>query len=135
MVTRSVTGMKASPWSKEATGVSQSEHLRKLGRLITPSGGFWGAGLLWHGVESGPAGALQIIAGHGAVALEISGAAKELLLSLQRILARIPGNMCPSEILIGLLRALMVMIQLLMIGLVLMFPAIVIWLTRAVLGS
>ena len=63
------TGMKASPWSKEAAGVSQSEHLRKLGRLTALSGGFWGAGLLWHGVESGPAGALQIFAGHGAVAM------------------------------------------------------------------
>jgi len=39
------------------------------------------------------------------VALEISGAARELLLCLQRILARIPGNMCVSVILIGLLLA------------------------------
>ena len=39
------------------------------------------------------------------VALEMSGAARELLLCLQRILARIPGNMCVSVILIGLLLA------------------------------
>ena len=39
------------------------------------------------------------------VALEISGAARELLLCLQRILARVPGSMCISVILIGLLLA------------------------------
>ena len=39
------------------------------------------------------------------VALEVSGAARELLLCLQRILKRIPGNMCISVILIGLLLA------------------------------
>ena len=39
------------------------------------------------------------------VALEISGAARELLLCLQRILSKIPGNMCVSVILIGLLLA------------------------------
>ena len=39
------------------------------------------------------------------VALEISGAARELLLCLQRILAKVPGNMCVSVILIGLLLA------------------------------
>jgi tripartite ATP-independent transporter DctM subunit len=39
------------------------------------------------------------------VALEVSGAARELLHCLQRILARVPGNMCLSTILIGLLMA------------------------------
>ncbi len=39
------------------------------------------------------------------VALEKSGAARELLLCLQRILARVPGSMCISVILIGLLLA------------------------------
>lgn len=39
------------------------------------------------------------------VALEISGAARELLLCLQRILGRIPGSMCIAVILIGLLLA------------------------------
>ena len=39
------------------------------------------------------------------VALEISGAARELLPCLQRIFARVPGSMCISVILIGLLLA------------------------------
>lgn len=39
------------------------------------------------------------------VALEISGAARELLLCLQRLLARVPGSMCISVIAIGLLLA------------------------------
>ena len=39
------------------------------------------------------------------IALEISGAARELLLCLQKLLARVPGNMCVSVILIGLLLA------------------------------
>lgn len=39
------------------------------------------------------------------VALEISGAARELLLCLQRLFSRIPGSMCISVILIGLLLA------------------------------
>jgi tripartite ATP-independent transporter DctM subunit len=39
------------------------------------------------------------------VALETSGAARELLLCLQRLLARVPGNMCVAVILIGLLLA------------------------------
>ncbi|MDH3666590.1 MAG: TRAP transporter large permease subunit [Paracoccaceae bacterium] len=39
------------------------------------------------------------------VALEISGAARELLLCLRRILSWVPGNMCVSVILIGLLLA------------------------------
>jgi tripartite ATP-independent transporter DctM subunit len=39
------------------------------------------------------------------VALEISGAARELLLFLQRVLKRLPGSMCVSVILIGLLLA------------------------------
>ena len=39
------------------------------------------------------------------VALEISGAARELLLCLQKLLSRVPGNMCVSVILIGLLLA------------------------------
>lgn len=39
------------------------------------------------------------------VALEKGGAARELLLCLQRILARVPGSMCISVILIGLLLA------------------------------
>lgn len=39
------------------------------------------------------------------VALEISGAARELLLCLQRLISRIPGNMCISVIIIGLLLA------------------------------
>ncbi|WP_193184251.1 TRAP transporter large permease [Nisaea sediminum] len=39
------------------------------------------------------------------VALESSGAARELLLCLQRVFGRIPGSMCISVILIGLLLA------------------------------
>ena len=39
------------------------------------------------------------------VALEKSGAARELLLCLQKLLARVPGSMCISVILIGLLLA------------------------------
>ncbi|WP_416899497.1 MAG: TRAP transporter large permease subunit [Minwuia sp.] len=39
------------------------------------------------------------------VALEISGAARELLLCLQRLISKIPGNMCISVIIIGLLLA------------------------------
>lgn len=39
------------------------------------------------------------------VALEISGAARECLLFLQRMFARVPGSMCISVILIGLLLA------------------------------
>ncbi len=39
------------------------------------------------------------------VALEISGAARECLLCLQRMFARVPGSMCISVILIGLLLA------------------------------
>lgn len=39
------------------------------------------------------------------VALETSGAAREFLLCLQRILSRVPGNMCVAVILIGLLLA------------------------------
>lgn len=39
------------------------------------------------------------------VALEISGAARELLLCLQKILSKVPGNMCVAVILIGLLLA------------------------------
>ena len=39
------------------------------------------------------------------VALEISGAARELLLCLQRLLGQMPGSMCVSVILIGLLLA------------------------------
>jgi len=39
------------------------------------------------------------------VALEMSGAARELLLCLQKLIARIPGNMCVSVIIIGLLLA------------------------------
>ena len=39
------------------------------------------------------------------VALEISGAARELLLCLQRLLARVPGSMCISVIVIGMLLA------------------------------
>ena len=39
------------------------------------------------------------------VALDLSGAARELLLCLQRILGRLPGSMCVAVILIGLLLA------------------------------
>lgn len=39
------------------------------------------------------------------IALEKSGAARELLLCLQKLLARVPGSMCISVILIGLLLA------------------------------
>ena len=39
------------------------------------------------------------------VALEISGAARELLLCLRRILGRLPGSMCIAVILVGLLLA------------------------------
>ncbi|ANK81400.1 MAG: C4-dicarboxylate ABC transporter [Rhizobiales bacterium NRL2] len=39
------------------------------------------------------------------VALEMSGAARELLLCLQKLISKIPGNMCVSVIIIGLLLA------------------------------
>ncbi len=39
------------------------------------------------------------------VALEMSGAARELLLCLQKLISKIPGNMCVSAIIIGLLLA------------------------------
>lgn len=39
------------------------------------------------------------------IALEKSGAARELLLCLQKLMARVPGSMCISVILIGLLLA------------------------------
>ena len=39
------------------------------------------------------------------VALEKSGAARELLLCLQRVFGRVPGSMCISVLLIGLLLA------------------------------
>lgn len=65
------TGMKARRWDADSAAADQAAHLQ-LQRFFTAlSGGFWGAGFLYHAVESGPAGALQIFSDHGYTAMPV----------------------------------------------------------------
>ncbi len=63
------TGMSASPWNAESAAADQAAHLRRQGRFTALSGGFWAAGFGYHMVENGLGGALNLFAGHGAVAM------------------------------------------------------------------
>ena len=59
------TGMSASAWNAESAADEQAAHLARKRRFTALSGGFWVAGLLYHVVESGLMGAVQIFSGHG----------------------------------------------------------------------
>ncbi|MCQ0094203.1 cation-translocating P-type ATPase [Roseovarius sp. M141] len=59
------TGMSAKPWDADNAAADQAAHLTRQKRFTALSGGFWAAGFLWHIVETGMGGALDLFAGHG----------------------------------------------------------------------
>ena len=62
-------GMSASVWNPESAADEQAAHLARKRLFTALSGGFWAAGLLYHVVESGLVGAVQIFSGHGESAI------------------------------------------------------------------
>ncbi len=65
-------GMSAKPWDAESASADQAAHLARQRSFTALSGGFWAAGLVWHVVESGPAGAVQIFSDHGAAPMPLA---------------------------------------------------------------
>ncbi len=59
------TGMTAKPWDAEDAAADQAAHLKTQKRFTVLSGGFWGAGFLYHIVETGFGGAIGLFSGHG----------------------------------------------------------------------
>ncbi|WP_206455681.1 heavy metal translocating P-type ATPase [Aurantimonas marina] len=62
-------GMSASVWDAGRAEVDREVHLKRQKFFTSLSGGFWAGGFLWHAVETGPAGALQIFSDHGSTAM------------------------------------------------------------------
>lgn len=63
------TGMTAKPWDAEDASADQAAHLKTQKLFTALSGGLWGAGFLYHIVETGIGGAIGIFAGHGESAM------------------------------------------------------------------
>ncbi|KIN69863.1 Heavy metal translocating P-type ATPase [Sulfitobacter noctilucae] len=58
------TGMTAKLWDAEDASADQAAHLKTQKLFTALSGGLWGAGFLYHIVETGIGGAIGIFAGH-----------------------------------------------------------------------
>lgn len=65
------TGMTASVFDSGRAEVDRAAHLKRQKFFTALSGGFWAGGFLYHAVESGPAGAVQIFSDHGATAMPV----------------------------------------------------------------
>lgn len=65
------TGMTAKPWDAEDASADQAAHLKTQKLFTALSGGLWGAGFLYHIVETGIGGAIGIFAGHGESAMPL----------------------------------------------------------------
>ena len=63
------TGMTAKLWDAEDASADQAAHLKTQKLFTALSGGLWGAGFLYHIVETGIGGAIGIFAGHGGSAM------------------------------------------------------------------
>jgi len=63
------TGMTAKLWDAEDASADQAAHLKTQKLFTALSGGLWGAGFLYHIVETGIGGAIGIFAGHGESAM------------------------------------------------------------------
>ncbi len=59
------TGMTAKPWSDDTAEQDQVAHHRRLKQFTGISGGFWFAGFLYHFIETGVTGAVDLFSGHG----------------------------------------------------------------------
>lgn len=68
------TGMSAKPWDAENAADDQAAHLTRQKRFTALSGGFWGAGFLYHIVETGLGGVLGLFAGHGEAPMPLAEA-------------------------------------------------------------
>ncbi len=73
------TGMTASLWDAGRAEEDREAHLKRQKFFTLLSGGFWTGGFLYHAVETGPAGALQIFSDHGATAMPLVEIAAFLL--------------------------------------------------------
>jgi len=73
------TGMSASPWRAESAEAARIAHLNRQRLFTALSGGFWAAGLIWHGAESGAAGLLRLFSDHGAAPVPAAEIAAFLL--------------------------------------------------------
>jgi Cd2+/Zn2+-exporting ATPase len=65
------TGMSAQVWDAENAEANQALHFRRQRWFTSLSGGFWAAGFLYHVVESGSVGAVELFAGHGKAAMPL----------------------------------------------------------------
>jgi len=65
------TGMSAKPWDAENAEADQAAHFRRQRWFTALSGGFWAAGFVYHLVESGAVGAVELFAGHGEAAMPL----------------------------------------------------------------
>ena len=68
----STTGMTAKLWNAEDATADQAAHLKIQKRFTALSGGFWGAGFIYHIVETGLGGAIGLFSGHGESAMPMA---------------------------------------------------------------
>jgi Zn2+/Cd2+-exporting ATPase len=61
------TGMSAKVWDADSAEADQAAHLKQQKLFTGLSAAFWGAGFLYHAVESGAGGAIRLFSGHGEV--------------------------------------------------------------------
>lgn len=73
------TGMSATIWDAGRAEVDRAEHLKRQKLFTGLSGGFWAGGFIYHAIETGPAGAIQIFSDHGATAIPLVEIAAFLL--------------------------------------------------------
>lgn len=59
------TGMSAKLWDAESAEADQAAHFKRLRWFTGLSAGFWAIGFIYHLIETGAAGAIQIFSGHG----------------------------------------------------------------------
>ena len=66
------TGMKAKLWDAEDASADHAAHLKRQKLFTILSGGFWASGFIYHLVEVGIGGAVDIFSGHGDTAMPMA---------------------------------------------------------------
>lgn len=68
------TGMSAKSWNAETAGADHAAHLKRQKTYTALSGGLWVAGLIYHGIETGMSGTINLFSGHGNVPVSLAEA-------------------------------------------------------------
>lgn len=65
------TGMSAKIWDADSASADQAAHLQRQIFFTSISACFWAAGFVYHAIEIGAVGAVQIFSGHGEISMPV----------------------------------------------------------------